>query len=203
MYCIYRITNLVNGKTYIGQHKYSNEAKPMYKYWGSGKILKQAYKLYGKDHFKREVLYSRIISQETANSVEQFAINKERMLGKAEYNIAKGGDCGYHHRPTDETKKLISEGLKEYFKTDEGKAQIEYSKSKQSYWTKENYKWTERRAIAAAKRRHKVICVETGIIYNSIKEAEASVPHCGHKICEVLKGTRERAGGYHWRIVNE
>lgn len=66
MYCIYRITNLVNGKTYIGQHKYSNEEKPMYKYWGSGKILKQAYKLYDKDNFKREILYTRILSQETA-----------------------------------------------------------------------------------------------------------------------------------------
>lgn len=44
MYCIYRITNKVNGNTYIGQHMYTNEADPMGKYKGSGLLLKKAYK---------------------------------------------------------------------------------------------------------------------------------------------------------------
>lgn len=41
MYYIYRITNLINGKTYIGQHKYK---KIKDTYMGSGKILKNAIK---------------------------------------------------------------------------------------------------------------------------------------------------------------
>ena len=29
MYCIYRITNKINGHIYIGQHKYEDESNPM------------------------------------------------------------------------------------------------------------------------------------------------------------------------------
>lgn len=36
MYCIYRITNLINGKTYIGQHKYKKLSDS---YMGSGTIM--------------------------------------------------------------------------------------------------------------------------------------------------------------------
>lgn len=41
MYCIYRITNCINGKTYIGQHKYKET--PYDDYMGSGVHLKRAY----------------------------------------------------------------------------------------------------------------------------------------------------------------
>ena len=91
MFYIYRITNLINGKTYIGQHKYK---KLDDSYMGSGKILKQAIKKHGVENFKKEILYSRIQYKETADDMERFAIAKERAIGKAEYNIANGGQGG-------------------------------------------------------------------------------------------------------------
>ncbi len=46
MYCIYRVKNNINGKTYIGQHYYGNNLNPLGfatnrkgHYYGSGKIL--------------------------------------------------------------------------------------------------------------------------------------------------------------------
>lgn len=115
MYCIYRITNKINGKTYIGQHKYTNEANPMGKYKGSGKLLHLAYKKYGEENFETEVLYKRIRDKETINAMEIWAIEKY----KPEYNIAKGGTGGItwkgkcpwkgrHHTETARRKMSLS-----------------------------------------------------------------------------------------------
>lgn len=91
MYYIYRITNKINGKTYIGQHKYK---KLNDDYMGSGKFLWRAYRKYGFENFEKEILYSRIQYKETVDAMERFAIAKERSIGKAEYNIADGGQGG-------------------------------------------------------------------------------------------------------------
>ena len=91
MYYIYRITNKINGKTYIGQHKYKKLDDD---YMGSGVLITRAQKKYGIESFAKEILYSSIQYRETADDVERFAIAKERAIGKAEYNIANGGQGG-------------------------------------------------------------------------------------------------------------
>lgn len=90
MYCIYRIRNKINGNTYIGQHKYKDASNMMGRYKGSGILLHKAYKKYGEENFETEILYSRILNKDTANTLEIFAIEKY----KPEYNIAKGGTGG-------------------------------------------------------------------------------------------------------------
>ena len=50
---IYKTTNLINGKIYIGQHK-SNLFDSQYK--GSGVILRKAFAKYGKENFKVEII---------------------------------------------------------------------------------------------------------------------------------------------------
>lgn len=52
-YGLYKITNLINGKMYIGQHVTSNLDDG---YMGSGKIIVQAVSKYGKQNFKKEWL---------------------------------------------------------------------------------------------------------------------------------------------------
>ena len=114
MYYIYRITNKVNNKTYIGQHKYK---KLNDSYMGSGKLIKRAQKKYGMENFEKEILYSRIQYKETVDAMERFAIAKERALGKAEYNLASGGEGGNGgankgKHPSEETKRKLSESHK-------------------------------------------------------------------------------------------
>lgn len=124
MYCIYQITNKINGKRYIGQHKYEDESNPMGRYKGSGVLLHRAYKKYGVENFETKVLYSKIRYKETVDAMEIWAIEKY----KPEYNIAKGGQGGGYEKPlstriklskaakgrklSEETKKKISESNK-------------------------------------------------------------------------------------------
>ena len=123
MYYIYRITNKINGKTYIGQHKYK---KLNDSYMGSGIHLKSAQKKYGMENFTKEILYSRIQYKETADDMERFAIAKERAVGKAEYNIADGGYGGGFkgRKHSDETKRKISYASKGKPKSEEAKRKM-------------------------------------------------------------------------------
>ena len=112
MYYIYRITNKITDKTYIGQHKYKDLND---NYMGSGKLIRRAQKKYGIENFEKEILYSRIQYKATADDMERFAIAKERALGKAEYNIADGGQGGPLYKGkqhSEEWKKMMSETLK-------------------------------------------------------------------------------------------
>lgn len=89
MISIYRITNKINGKTYIGQHTCKTLLRDD-EYMGSGKIIKQAITKYGIENFSKEIITIAIDRLE-ADTLEKFYIAKERSIGKAEYNIADGG----------------------------------------------------------------------------------------------------------------
>ena len=81
---IYKTTNLINGKFYVGKDKKNNP-----NYLGSGKILKVSIKKYGKFNFKKEIL-EYCNSFEELNEREKFWIS----VLNPEYNIAKGGEGG-------------------------------------------------------------------------------------------------------------
>jgi len=53
MYIIYKTTNLINGKIYVGQHKTDIKEDG---YLGSGKLLRLAILKYGINNFIREIL---------------------------------------------------------------------------------------------------------------------------------------------------
>lgn len=142
MYYIYRITNLVNGKTYIGQHLYT---KLDDRYMGSGKILKQAFKKYGIENFKKDILVFNIPKEEQAYILETTFIASEReKVGRENcYNIADGGEGNTGLRHTEESKKKMSEAHKGKPSWNRGKKQSDEHRRKNSESHKGQVAWNK------------------------------------------------------------
>ena len=88
-YHIYKITNFINGKIYIGRHYGTIEDD----YSGSGVLLFRAYKKYGKENFKKELIEINKSLEENQER-EKFWISKLNSFQPNGYNINKGGDGG-------------------------------------------------------------------------------------------------------------
>lgn len=89
-YYTYKISNLINNKYYYGKHSTNN----LYdNYSGSGTILKNAYKKYGKENFKFEVL-KYFHNENELNIAEKELINDSVIFDKNSYNITIGGHGG-------------------------------------------------------------------------------------------------------------
>jgi len=86
-YLVYKITNTVNDKFYIGCHKTKVKDDG---YMGSGRLIKRAIEKYGVENFKKEIL------AECSSSEEMFAKEKELVvLSRNSYNMKHGGDGGF------------------------------------------------------------------------------------------------------------
>jgi hypothetical protein len=88
---IYKTTNIVNGKYYIGMHSTDNLNDG---YIGSGKRLWYSIKKYGKENFKCEIiemLPDRLSLREREKELVNESILKEKMC----MNLKPGGDGGF------------------------------------------------------------------------------------------------------------
>ena len=106
MSIIYKTTNLVNSKIYIGQHFTSADDG----YLGSGKYFKRAVKKFGKDNFVRQIIefcdFNNLDEKEVYWIDELSATNP-----KIGYNISPGGNgIGKHSEETKKKMSLISKG---------------------------------------------------------------------------------------------
>ena len=113
---VYQVTNLINGKIYVGKHK--SKIHPLENgYYGSGKQIIAAIKKYGLENFKKEVLYYCSSMKEMADE-EAKIVTEEFVKCKNTYNMHKGGPGGWEHVNLDpkkrrEVSKQASERVKE------------------------------------------------------------------------------------------
>lgn len=86
-YTVYRTTNLVNDKVYIGIHCTED---PNDSYLGSGYQLRSAIRKYGRDSFKKEVLY--IFDNPTEMAAKEAELVTQEFVDRHDtYNLALGG----------------------------------------------------------------------------------------------------------------
>lgn len=135
---IYKITNLLNGKVYIGQsiniaqRWKDHRSRPFQKHKYDNSSLYRAIQKYGLDNFLFEVIEE--CSSEELNAKEQFWIKQYKSyLTDFGYNLTMGGDAG-----SKANCKLSVEQVKEIYDLLANTTQTQTSIAQQ-YGVKQNY----------------------------------------------------------------
>lgn len=108
---IYLVTNKLNGKQYVGQHKYDGVGIDP-KYMGSGVALLNAYEKYGIENFSMELLEE--CPDEDLNPLEQLYIEHYNTFGNNGYNLTKGGGGQYGFKKSKELIERQSKKIAQY-----------------------------------------------------------------------------------------
>ena len=123
-YTIYQVTNKVNGKIYIGQHKTKNLKDD---YMGSGSALNEAFKKYGRENFIKEILFI-YDNKYDMNKKEIEIVTEEFISSSNNYNIRLGGSNGGNSKETRQKMSTAKKGKKRNAHSDETKQKMSLTK---------------------------------------------------------------------------
>ncbi len=195
---LYRATNLINGKIYIGitskgmrkRAKVHRDAAGQ----GRGALIGAAIRKYGKENLKFDVLVV-CPTWDYAKEMERAAI----AAFKPEYNLTAGGDGCLGYRHTEASKKRLSEahkGKKKPYRPRSDLTKKKISDAKYRYWAKTPHSRKERVLKNGPKRGLQILDRDTGIIYESVLHAARSNGLIREKIRTALRGSGPFAGRF-------
>jgi group I intron endonuclease len=104
---VYKVTNKINGKIYIGQTTKTLETR-FKEHQVRGNLLFQAIKKHGVENFKIEEIDS-ACSMDELNALEEYHIHFNNSITPGGYNLRAGGNCSTF---SEATKKKMSEAKK-------------------------------------------------------------------------------------------
>lgn len=185
---IYKVTNKINGKVYIGQ-----TTKTLQRRWTKHCIaaktdnipFHRALMKYGFENFTVEQV-DIASSIEELNKKEIYWIRYYNSLIPNGYNVCEGGNGVVGFKASEETKaKLRSSHIGKVFSEETKRKMSEAAKGLNHWGTK------------------KVLCVETGDVFDYISLASEKYGISKSNIVQVCKGKRQKAGGFHWKYADE
>ena len=135
-----------------------------------------------------------IVSRETRIKIGD--ANRGRF--KSDEAIQKWRDSRHGYTHSEATKRKIGEGNRGKIVSEETRRRIGYANKGRI--TSEETK--EKLSKSSAKKR-KVICVETGVVYDSMREAAETMGTPASNVGSVCRGKTKTAGGYSWKYMEE
>jgi len=191
---VYKATNKKNGKSYIGITRHLLEHRISTHYRTATTRIKlshfqQALKKYPKDNFYWRVLEKG--DNENIEALERYYIQFFDTL-KNGYNSTSGGEIRKEY--SKEARKKMS---------DAHKGQSSWSKGRKlpplsaEHRAKLKILAAENRQVnmMAQKNRKQVLCIETGVIYHSLREASKELGINRACLSRVIRGIHKSAGG--------
>lgn len=199
---IYKITNKLNNKAYIGQTKRALDER-MYEHIRKGnKPIDVAIRELGIDCFDVEIVDTADTAEELDRKEQEWIAKCNSMLPNG-YNQTIGGrtTTGFKHR--EESKASMSRAKSAMYIGENnpfyGKHHSEETRkrwSKQRSGRKLTPEWKAKIGKACQK---KVVNLDTGEIFDSLKEAAEKYGIPATHITRVCKGRRKKTGGYRWQ----
>lgn len=156
--------------------------------WANGNGYKKqdfynAIQKYGWGNFEHKVLIHGLSREQACRWEIKLIAHFKTFDKKYGYNLSLGGDCQRH---TEESRIKISKNNSRYYL---GKKLLQKTKDK----------------LREQAFKKPVVCLETGIIYESAHEASRTTgARVGHIVTICKERTpRKMAGGYHWKYLYE
>ena len=214
-------------KVYVGITSQAN----LNRRWQNGegyrtqKRFYRAIQKYGWENIEHRIMFSGLTKQEAEEKEIQLISQFDSTSREHGYNCDNGGNCTGTH--SEETKRKISAaqlGEKNHMY---GKHSWCYGKKQSpelieknrlshmgqpSYWKGKHLpeeakaklrkpKTEEHKRKLSEARSVPVICIETGEVFSSGKAAGDAMGISRGSIAQVVKGKRNTAGGYHWKLA--
>jgi group I intron endonuclease len=191
---VYQHINKKNGKRYIGL-----TADVTVRWRGNGKEYKGcprfmgAIRKYGWDGFEHEILEDGLTAEEAMDLERYYIELYKTQKRKYGYNIMPGGDArpsmlGKHH--TEEAKAKIRKKMM-------GRMLSEEQRRQHGIWMHENMRGARNGKSKAVR------CIETGIVYESQRQAADATGTLQSGISRCCSGEISYTNGLHWEYVND
>jgi group I intron endonuclease len=167
-YTVYKTTNKINGKIYVGSHKTNNLHDS---YLGSGKHLLRAISKYGEENFTRELLFV-FDNPEDMFAKENEIVNEDFVKRSDTYNLKLGGFGGFDH--IDNTGRPMPDHLRQLL-SEHGKKRVG---PLNTFYGKSHSEETKEKIGAKSKQRAKKQYDER-IKLGNHPNSFVDCPHCG------------------------
>lgn len=139
-------------------------------------------------------------------SEEEKKYRSEKMSGEKNPCYGKFGSAhpAFGHKHTEESKQKFVPKIRGRVRSEETKAKIRKSKLLAGAWRGDKNPMSGK-TYGSAPQARKVVCVETGVCFDSAKRAAESVQVASTCISAACSGKYKTCGGFHWRYadVNE